>query len=72
MLATTFDSSPVGSRSEVRRVNTAELPQLVDRILDNRSPVASEVPAVTEGPVRAGRSLLTVIRRMLERPVAEA
>lgn len=78
MPASIVDSSATGTRSEFRRVPTAELPQLVDRILDNRhpasSPVARATPAdfVAESPVRPSRGLLTVIRRLLERPTAEA
>lgn len=71
MLAPTSGSSQASHRSEARRVPTAELPRLVDRILDDRSQARPE-GVVSEGPVRPSRSLLTVIRRLLERPEAEA
>ncbi len=79
MLASSKEQPPAGTRSEFRRVPTSELPQLVDRILDNRYPASSPVlarsateDALAEGPVRPSRTLLTVIRRLLERPIAEA
>jgi len=60
MLATMFQSPSGGSRSEFRRTPTAELPRLLDRILDNRSlmPAAS----TEEAPARV--SLLGVVRRL--------
>jgi hypothetical protein len=60
MLATMIQSPHGGSRSEFRRTPTAELPNLVDRILDNRSPM----PATPTEEAPAKVSLMGVVRRL--------
>lgn len=64
-------------RSEIQRTPTSEIPKLVDRILDSSTTrqltmTLEEQEELPKGPIRPSRTLLTVIRRLLERPVGES
>lgn len=73
-------SAPQGSREEFRRTPAAELPQLVDRILDNKENGAPDPYVTSKIPrwnpdfpeVPSGTlSFLVDIKRILSRPLCD-